>query len=173
MKPSIQLESVESGAQTRRKNLRFGFLQRADWDFFTAGSGSKSACIENISESGCLLRSDAPIEHRRWIRLIVKEASQNLWFTSVGRVIRREDKLEATPDGVVTLYRYGVEFIHPLNPLVMSRLQDSSSLCSECHKQMGNIPDINNLGAILCVRCHLRRSCQDLMIQGQDLPEGA
>jgi hypothetical protein len=95
-----------------RRHERREVLQRISWDFFTAASGAKTALMANISEGGCLLKSSDPIEHRRWIRLMIREGDSNVFRSAVGRVIRCERGIEATA-GEITLYRYGVEFVQP------------------------------------------------------------
>jgi hypothetical protein len=99
-----------------RKHERFDVVRKANWDFFTAGCGAKRGYVANISKGGCLMKTDELIEHRRWIRVIVKEGvigpSSNLLITAVGRVIRCEHTIEVMADREITLYRYGVEFVH-------------------------------------------------------------
>jgi hypothetical protein len=154
-----------SKLHTRRKNIRYPFPRQADWDFFTEGTGTKPGYIENVSQGGCLLRTMEPIEHRRWIRFAVKEEQNNLWFTSVGRIVRREDKMEPWGQDQVTLYRYGVELIHGMNPLVLSRIKESSSVCTTCGSPNASIPDLKVANRLYCVLCHLRRACQSLLVQ--------
>lgn len=163
---SFNLDQVTTTPDvTRRKNLRFSFAKTADWDFFTAANGIKPGYIEDVSQGGCLLRTSDVIEHRRWIRLAVQGDSKNLWFTAVGRVIRREDKMEATPEGQFTLYRYGVEFIHSLNPLILEQVRGKAQNCSVCGNPAANIPDTKQAGTLYCVLCHLRKACQNLLAQ--------
>ena len=126
------MTSASAQLISRRKHERHTFMRPSDWDFFSEPSGPKPGFIENISTSGLLLCTSEAIDYRRWLRLIVREPHQNLWFTLVGRVVRREDRMEAWQDQQITLYRYGIELIHPLNPLVLERLQDHS-LRSACH----------------------------------------
>jgi hypothetical protein len=169
----LKFESEAIAPQTqidlsRRQDPRFSFSGTADWDFFTSAEGAKAGYVENISQGGCLLRASEPIEHRRWIRIVVKERSNGLWFTSVGRVIRREDKLEPWDEHTMTLYRYGVEFVHPLNPLILARIQESQSSCASCGNAEARIQDIQNSERFYCVLCHLRRACQNLLVQPDD-----
>ena len=83
-----KLKQTEATQQiTRRKHPRFEYRQVGDWDFFTYATGAKAGFIENVSEGGCLLRTQEPIDYRRWLRLIVKEQHRNIWFTAVGRVV--------------------------------------------------------------------------------------
>lgn len=149
---------------SRRKHPRFTFMRPADWDFFTEASGSKSGFIENISRGGALLCTSEAIEHRRWIRIMFREPEQNLWFTLVGRVVRREDRIESWNDQEITLYRYGLELIHPLNSVILERIQEQHSACALCGEASAQIPDTAAPGRLYCVTCHLRRACQNLLI---------
>lgn len=99
-----------------RKNERYGFFGKVIWDFFAQKGGKKSGYLANISQSGCLLKTSEPIDTRRWIRLIIRDESSNLYFTSIGRVVRRENAAEIMEDehgAECVLYRYGIEFTHP------------------------------------------------------------
>lgn len=150
-------------SHSRRRHLRYQFSKKADWDFFTSGTGNKTGYVEDISQGGCLLRTTDAIEHRRWVRLLVKENHLNLWFTAVGRIIRREDRLEVADGQHVTLFRYGVEFIHPLNPLVLARLQPEGVPCDTCGNPMATIADVHQPKRHYCVLCHLRQACHNLL----------
>jgi hypothetical protein len=169
MAPHVISNSVSSNPKTdfrsRRKSFRFEFPRTADWDFFNSGTGTKTGYIENISQGGCLLRTNDPIEHRRWVRIVVKSAHDNLWFTTVGRVIRRQEQMEAWGDSDVTLYRCGVEFIHPLNPRVLEQIQSNHLLCSVCGTRPASIPDNLVRNRQYCVLCHLRLACHQLLSQ--------
>jgi PilZ domain len=102
-----------------RRHERYPFFRRAKWDFFTGNTGRKTGYVMNISRSGCLLKASEPIDHRRWIRVVIHDHPSNLYFTHIGRVIRREDRVESLEspeiDGGydITLHRYGIEFTHP------------------------------------------------------------
>lgn len=159
-----------SAAASRRQHARYPFFRTADWDFFTSGTGSKPGWLEDVSEGGCLLRTTEPVEHRRWIRLAVKQPEENLWFTAVGRVIRREDRMEAWDEQTITLYRYGIEFIHPLNTLALEKIQSNLSECAICHNRSASIPDLHEPGKVYCVLCNLRRACHSLLIQDESFP---
>lgn len=101
---------------TQRRFERFAFFRKASWDFFTGNTGRKTGFITNISQGGCLLKASDPIEHRRWIRILIHDHYTSLYFTAVGRVIRREHAIESissADDTEITLYRYGIEFTHP------------------------------------------------------------
>jgi len=150
---------------TRRKHPRFNFLGGCDWDFFTSPSGGKSGIIDNVSQGGCLLRTDETIDHRRWVRILVKEARHNIWFTSVGRIMRREDKMESWDQHGITLYRYGIEFVHPLNQLILEQIKDSCSACASCGDPSATIPDLFQPNTLYCVLCHLRKACHNLLVQ--------
>jgi hypothetical protein len=86
-------------------------VKKVRWDFFTAAKGARSGYVTNISEGGCLLKTTEPIEHRRWIRIIIQDEA--LWRAAIGRIIRCEHAIEAVGDGDISLYRYGVEFVQP------------------------------------------------------------
>jgi hypothetical protein len=157
---------------TRRSQPRYGFLRTADWDFFTASTGTKPGYLENISEGGCLFRTSEPIEHRRWIRFIVKDSTENLHLVLVGRVVRREDKMESWDEQNVTLHRYGVEFIQPLNPMVLSQIKKLQMNCAVCGDASAQIPDAIDSDVVYCVLCHLRRACHHLL-SNDTFDEGA
>lgn len=93
-----------------RKHERFDVVRKSNWDYFTAGNGTKKGFLANISKGGCLLKTTELIEHRRWLRIMVPDEDQGVWTTLVGRVIRCEHMIEAI-GGEVTIYRYGVEFV--------------------------------------------------------------
>jgi hypothetical protein len=96
---------------------------KADWDFFSQGTGAKAGYIETLYPGHCVLRCSELIEHRRWIRLLVSTKGSNVCFTAVGRIVQREDKMEGRADELVTLYRYGVEFVYAPNPAVATPRQ--------------------------------------------------
>lgn len=102
-----------------RRHERYSFFRKATWDFFTGSTGVKSGYLMNISKNGCLLKASDPIEHRRWIRIVIHDHHSNVSFTQIGRIVRREDIVESfeSPDTAgehdITLYRYGIEFTHP------------------------------------------------------------
>lgn len=100
-----------------RRHERYGLFRKVSWDFFTGKTGTKAGFIGNISKGGCLLKTSDPIEHRRWIRLIIRDDFSNMFYSAVGRIVRRQDALESHGSGDVTLYRFGVEFTQPGNPL--------------------------------------------------------
>ena len=165
----IAILQVEPGQthDSRRKQTRYDFLRVADWDFFTASTGIKAGYLENIAEGGCLFRTAEPIEHRRWVRMIVREPEENLLMVLVGRIVRREDKMEAWDNRTVTLYRYGVEFIQPLNPVLLERVKVPHSSCAICGEARASIPDLTDPDALYCVLCHLRRACHSLTAQDE------
>jgi len=98
---------------SHRKNERFELIQRATWSYFSAGFGTQSGYLSNISLTGCLLKTFEVIEHRRWIRIIIDHAKSNLAFTLVGLVTRRENVIEVFGNYETTLYRYGIKFTRP------------------------------------------------------------
>jgi hypothetical protein len=117
---SEDIQTTNANEEIRmRRHERYGFFRKATWDFFTGSTGVKPAYILNISKNGCLLKASDPIEHRRWIRIVIHDHHSNVSFTQIGRVVRREDIVESfeSPDTAgehdVTLYRYGIEFTHP------------------------------------------------------------
>ncbi len=95
---------------------RYEIAQKANWDFFSAPTGKKEGYLGDVSAAGCLLKTSEVIEHRRWVRLILRpmefSTESGVCYTTVARVVRREDKLEAIGDDF-TLYRYGLEFTRP------------------------------------------------------------
>lgn len=102
-----------------RRFERHGFFRKASWDYFTGSTGSKSGYLLNISKGGCLLKASDPIEHRRWIRIVIHDHHTNISFTQIGRIVRREDMIESLESPElgggydITLYRYGIEFTYP------------------------------------------------------------
>ena len=159
----FQIPVQKPARVTRRRHARYPFLRAIDWDFFTEGTGAKPGFVENVSQGGCMLRSSDPIDNRRWLRFIVSDPQSNVSFTAVGRVVRKEDRMEAWDDENVTLYRYGIEFIHALNPIALRWIQESCGRCTACGAPSAQIPDVTAANAVLCVMCHLRRACQNLI----------
>lgn len=96
-----------------RQHERTEVLKKADWDYFTGPEGHKQAFITNMSQGGCLLKTSEPIEHRRWLRIMLHDDRSNVTFSLVGRVVRCEEAMETVSEGEFTLYRYGVQFTHP------------------------------------------------------------
>jgi hypothetical protein len=103
-----------------RKHDRYSFFRQARWDFFTGSTGMKTGYILNISRSGCLFKTSEPIDHRRWVRIVIQDHHSNVSFSQIGRIVRRENMIEclqlengSTVEHDITLYRYGVEFTHP------------------------------------------------------------
>lgn len=74
-----------------RRHERYPFFRKASWDFFTGGGRFKPGYIMNISKGGCLLKASEPIDHRRWVRLMIQDHQSNVCFSHVGRVVRRQD----------------------------------------------------------------------------------
>ena len=106
----------EADDVSQRKHERVGFFRRANWDFFTGSTGRKTGFITNVSKGGCLLKTSDPIDHRRWIRILIEDHASGLYYTMIGRVIRRENAIESISsmnDTEITLYRYGIEFTYP------------------------------------------------------------
>jgi hypothetical protein len=154
-------------AADRRRGERVALGRFGDWDFFTDGDGAKSGYLVDLSENGCMLCTQLPIEHRRWIRLVIQAEGQNVFFTAIGRVVRREDRLEAWDDRNVTLHRFGVEFIHPLNSLALEQLAKRERLCTSCGTRAAQVADIGQPGTHFCVLCQLRRTAQSLMLPSE------
>jgi hypothetical protein len=101
-----------------RRFERIPFIRSASWDYFSDRKGKKWGYIDDVSRGGCLLRTNVPIEHRRWIRLRVDDENSNVSLAWVGQVIRAEQKIEVARasgdnDFDITIYRYGVRFTHP------------------------------------------------------------
>jgi hypothetical protein len=107
-----KLTETDRGIKTRRHD-RYAFFRKAIWDFFTGSSGYKTGYIMNLSKSGCLLKASEPIDHRRWIRVMIQDPHSNVSFVQIGRIVRRHDVMEQLSSGEITLHRYGVEFTHP------------------------------------------------------------
>src|SRR4051812_30826992 len=93
---------------THLRSERYEIFNEAHWDFFTAASGVKAGYLTNVSQTGCLLQTNEPIEHKRWIRVVIKDPEARFWMTLVGRAVRCENKLRALRDEDVALYSYGV-----------------------------------------------------------------
>ncbi len=99
---------------TQRRDERFEFFGKVFWNFFAQGADKRSGYLGNISNSGCLLKTTEAIENRRWIRLIIEDKSNHLYFVAVGRVVRRQNFLEILNAGTdFTLYQHGIEFTYP------------------------------------------------------------
>ena len=95
-----------------RIHARHAMIQKVNFDFFTLGTGRKQGFITDVSLGGCMMRSSEALDARRWLRLLIQDDDKKLGFSLVGRIVRRENKLETTGDEI-TLYRYGVEFTFP------------------------------------------------------------
>src|SRR5262249_25070802 len=95
----------------------------------------------------------------------VTDAADSLYFTAVARISRREDRLEVWEDEGITLHRYGLEFIHALNPIILEAIRRNSSPCTACGTPGATIPDLAEAGRIYCVLCQLRKACQNLLAQ--------
>lgn len=96
-----------------RKYERLEINHAASWDFFNGRDGLKAGIISNISQGGCLLKTDEPANHRRWIKLVLNTPGSPIGYTAVGRVLHTMEAMEIFDDGHTTLYRHGVEFTHP------------------------------------------------------------
>ena len=153
---NFSLASIKSSLISRRKHARYSFNRPANWDFYTESGGSKAGFIENISQGGFLLCSAELVDHRRWLRVMFREPKNNVWFTLIGRVVRREDRMESWQDDQITLYRYGVELVHPINALVIDQLQNENFTCATC----GDLTDEFDLDE--CATCGLRKACHNL-----------
>ena len=113
---------------TQRKSERIKIFSKAYWDFFAEGVGKKIGYLGNISNSGCLLKTNQAIENRRWIRLLIKVDERTLYFAVVGRVIRRQNIMEVTQDGNdLTLYHHGIEFTYPKYLNTVQVLEESGN----------------------------------------------
>lgn len=98
---------------SQRKHERVRLFCKAKWDFFTGNTGPKAGFVTDISQGGCLLKVCEPIEHRRWLRILVNDNQSNVHFSLVGRVVRCESQLEAVTESELSLFRYGIQFTHP------------------------------------------------------------
>ena len=99
-----------------RQVNRFSVLRKVKWDFFTGGDGAKTGFITDISKNGCLLKTCKTIHTRRWLRILIplEDGTQpTLLLSAIGRIVRREDKLESVMDSEFTLFRYGIQFTQP------------------------------------------------------------
>ncbi len=141
-----------------RKYPRYIINQSAQWDFYSTPTGKRSGFIEDISEKGCLLRTTDPIDHRRWVRVTLKERNGNLCFTAVGRAVRYEERLEPCGPYEVTLFRQGIEFTQPLNPLLIWRMTQDRPTCVMCGCEDAAIPDMTDFSKFYCLSCHARKS---------------
>ena len=98
----------------QRRHDRFEINGKAYWDYFAKQTGKKIGIIGNISNSGCLLKAGELIEHRRWLRILIQDESQNIFYSSVGRVVRRQSMPEIVRNHCEpTYYHYGIEFTYP------------------------------------------------------------
>lgn len=98
---------------SQRRHERIRTFCRAKWDFFSGNTGSKTGFVTDVSHGGCLLKVSEPIDHRRWVRILINDERSNVHFSLVGRVVRCENTLEAVTDSELTLFRYGIQFTHP------------------------------------------------------------
>ncbi len=97
-----------------RKHERHEFFGKTFWDFFAQSCGKKLGYITNISRSGCLLKTTELIDHRRWIRMMIEDKSTNIYFSTVGRVVRRLEIIETVEEADdYTLFHHGIEFTYP------------------------------------------------------------
>ena len=56
-----------------RNAPRFDYFGKVTWDYFGEKTGSKTGYLGDISNSGCLLKTNEWIDQRRWVRLIVED----------------------------------------------------------------------------------------------------
>ncbi|MGZ3687724.1 MAG: PilZ domain-containing protein [Bdellovibrionota bacterium] len=119
-----------------RRHDRYDVHHKIRWDFFASATGGKTGYLGNISQSGCLLKTTEPIEHRRWVRILIHDPEYNVAFTAVGRVVRRENVIEVFNENEATLYRYGVEFTFPahfsLEPALILALSSKNFSTESC-----------------------------------------
>jgi hypothetical protein len=87
---------------------------RANWDFFSGGSGARPGYVTDLQTIGCVLRTSREIEYRRWIRLVISDPMSRISCAAVGRIVRCESAFDASLGDEVTLYRYRVEFTFPI-----------------------------------------------------------
>ena len=104
----------KGGSVGQRKHQRFEIFTRVHWDFFAQSSSKKSGYIGDISCSGCLLKTNEPIENQRWVRMLIQDDSSNLYVHAVGKIIRQRHMMEILEGGIdIALYQYGIEFTVP------------------------------------------------------------
>ena len=102
-----------------RRHDRHTILRQATWDYYSERTGKKSGYITDISRGGCQLRTTLAIPHQRWLRILTKvgDGADNMLYNLVGRVVRTEEVMEAQAvaggETAITLYRYGLQFMHP------------------------------------------------------------
>ena len=100
--------------ESQRKAPRFEYFGKVTWDYFANKTGAKSGYIADISQNGCLFKANEWMNEGRWVRLFVEDATSQICFTLVGRVVRRKSMMEIIDYGAdFTLFQYGIEFTYP------------------------------------------------------------
>ena len=103
----------------KQREPRLQIKKSGKWDYFSSLSEPKLAFIENISEHGCLLKTTERIDLRRWIRLLIKDVKDNITLNVTGRIVYCQEQMEIWDDINITLYRCGIEFIRPINMVLI------------------------------------------------------
>jgi len=137
---------------------------KINWDFFDSGSGKHQGELRNISLSGCLLQLNSPLEFGQRIRIALTAGSPGLSFTLIGRIVRAQS--QESP------YTCGIEFIFPVNTLMLGSLLKHSALCPRCGGPGASVnaegPE-GNPESVDCPSCHLGMACHNLICQ--EFPE--
>jgi hypothetical protein len=87
----------------------------ARWTFFSEQSESQWGWVTDLDSRSCILRTDDPIESKRWIRLVMDFRDEKVALVAVGRVTKSEASLEDHYSPQVTLYKMKVEFNYDLD----------------------------------------------------------
>lgn len=98
----------------RRTQPRFDYFAKVFWDFFAEGNATKRGYLDNLSATGCLLKTNEVIDTHHTIRMIIHDATSNLYVCALGKVVRKRNVMEVIDGGLdISLYQYGVEFTLP------------------------------------------------------------
>ncbi len=145
--PILEKSNSTSSSTTARVHARHPVLCKATWDFFTGTGGAKPGYIFDLSKGGLLLKTSDPIDHRRWVRIVLRDTSLNVNFAMVGRAVRAENRLEAVGDFDITLYRYGIQFTHP-NYLMTPSGQDLILALSSRNLRVASCLSLNSKSSL-------------------------
>ncbi|MFZ9595498.1 MAG: PilZ domain-containing protein [Bdellovibrionia bacterium] len=114
-----------------RKDERFTYRVNVIWSFFAQSKNpKKSGSLEDISRSGCLLKTQERIDSRRWLRIVIQDEATNLLFATIGRVMREHSSLHSRKPSWTSMpepYFYGIEFTFP-NYFTLAQDQEISAL---------------------------------------------
>lgn len=150
---------------SRRRHPRFETSWETRWTLFSGGGHSAPGVLRNLSQSGALLCTLDEIDPRRWVRVLFHDTAKNVNFMAVGRANRCEPFLEPWGTDRFTLFRIGMEWVHPVH-LSALHSQENADLCSYCGNwiadgPMSVDPDSNKKR---CLACQLRTACRNLLI---------